>query len=270
MKTKPPTFTSGQLEAICKALADTETGLTGSEIGHSLEQIGVTDLEPIATKWKRLYAALADRQNRDGSGDRVLAFVHIALEPSRYAGNQQVFQLRRDAVNVPLAFCGLRYGEDGKFRRCEPAATLSEAETRANRLRALLEQRGVDAEVLSFCRAELLQDNYFHAVLEATKSVADKLRSMTGLSTDGAELAQQALGGANPPLRINELSTETQRGEQRGFCNLLVGMFGLFRNPMAHAPRSGWPMGEQDALDLLSLASYVHRRLRRAERHVIP
>ena len=33
-------------------------------------------------------------------------------------------------------------------------------------------------DVLAFCRAELLQQNYFHAVLEASKSVADKLRSL--------------------------------------------------------------------------------------------
>ena len=48
------------------------------------------------------------------------------------------------------------------------------------------------AEVLKFCRAELLEDNYFHAVLEATKSVADRLRGLSGLSEDGSELADQA------------------------------------------------------------------------------
>lgn len=263
---KPSAFSAGQLEAICKALADTHTGLTGSEIGHALRQIGVADQDQSATKWKRLFNALAQRQNADGSGERVLAFIHTALEPSRYAGNQPAFQARRGAVNVPLAFCGLQYAEDGRFRRCAPATTPSEAEARANRLRTVLSQRNVDPDVLIFCRAELLQDNYFHAVLEATKSVADKIRAMTGLTTDGAELVRQALGGTDPPLRINDFTTETQKGEQRGFCNLLIGMFGVFRNPTAHAPRKEWAIEEQDALDLLSLASYSHRRLRMAKR----
>ncbi len=261
-KSKPAPFSSGQLEAICKALAGTESGLSGSEIGHTLSQVGVADADRSATKWKRLFNALAARQIEDKSGDRVLAFIHASLQPSRYAGNQSVFDERRRAMNVALAFSGLQYGQDGKFRRCAATATLAEAEKRANRLRALMEQRNVDPDVLVFCRTELLQDNYFHAVLEATKSVAGKLRALTGLTSDGADLVQQALGGTDPLVRINDLSTETLRSEQRGFCNLLIGMFGMFRNPTAHAPRIDWPLGEEDALDLLSLVSLAHRRLR--------
>jgi Protein of unknown function (Hypoth_ymh) len=41
-----------------------------------------------------------------------------------------------------------------------------------------------------------------------------------------------------------------------------AGFFGTFRNPIAHAARIEWPMSEQDALDLLSLASYILRRLK--------
>jgi uncharacterized protein (TIGR02391 family) len=264
MTSRPPNFSAAQLEALCKALADTEKGLTGSEIGQILRQIHVNDVDPGLTKWKRLYNALAGRQNRDQSGDRVLAFIGAALNPARYAGQRDAFEHRRSAVNVPLAFYGLEYGADGKFYRCAPASTLGEAEERAHRLRAKLEQRNVEPEVLAFCRAELLQDNYFHAVLEATKSVAAKLRQMTGLGSDGATLVQDALGGGDPRVRINNFTTDTEKGEQRGFANLLVGLFGTFRNPTAHAPRLEWPMGEEDALDLLSLASYVHRRLKRA------
>jgi len=43
--------------------------------------------------------------------------------------------------------------------------------------------------------------------------------------------------------------------------NLLKGMFGTFRNVAAHAPKISWPIKEEDALDLLTLASYLHRRL---------
>ena len=57
-------------------------------------------------------------------------------------------------------------------------------------------------------------------------------------------------------LRINALASESHRSEQRGFATLLVDMFGTFRNPTAHAPRISWPMSEEDALDLFTLASY--------------
>ena len=261
---KPPRFTADQLEAIAKVLGDTHSGLTGSEIEYMLRRTGIRDVEPAMTKWKRIFNALVTRQNQDQNGDRTLAFINAALSPARYAGNEDLFQLRRRGVNVPLAFYGLEYTEEGKFKRCAPAATLTDAERRAHRLRIALEQRNVEPEVLEFCRAELLQDNYFHAVLEATKSVAAKIRTRTGLKSDGAELVQEALSGSSPRLCINTLQTKPEEGEQRGFVSLLTGLFGTFRNPVAHAPRIEWPVSESDALDLLSLASYVIRRLNNA------
>jgi len=114
---------------------------------------------------------------------------------------------------------------------------------------------------LAFCRAELLVDNYFHAVLEATKSVADKLRSRTGLADDGASLVDKAFAGDAPLVAINSLTTESEWSEQRGFANLIKGLFGMFRNPTAHAPRLQWSMAKNDAEDLLSTVSLVHRRL---------
>ncbi|EPU8175257.1 MULTISPECIES: TIGR02391 family protein [Enterobacterales] len=33
------------------------------------------------------------------------------------------------------------------------------------------------------------------------------------------------------------------------------------RNPLAHAPKTNWPMSELDALDILTLVSLIHRKL---------
>jgi Protein of unknown function (Hypoth_ymh) len=46
----------------------------------------------------------------------------------------------------------------------------------ASALRKALIEGKVHPDVLKFCRAELVVDNYFHAVFEAAKSVAEKLR----------------------------------------------------------------------------------------------
>jgi uncharacterized protein (TIGR02391 family) len=141
---------------------------------------------------------------------------------------------------------------------------------RFGRLHASLTNRGVHADVLLYCRAELLRENYFHAVFEATKSIAAKIRSLSGLTSDGAMLAQEAFGlpkdGSPPILTINDLKTDTDRGEQRGFTNLLIGFFGTVRNPLAHNPKIEWPMEETDALDILTMASLIHRKLDRARR----
>lgn len=62
-------------------------------------------------------------------------------------------------------------------------------------------------------------------------------------------------------LALNRLHTETERSEQTGLMNLMKGMFGTFRNVTAHAPRVSWVITEQDALDLLTIASLLHRRI---------
>jgi uncharacterized protein (TIGR02391 family) len=89
--------------------------------------------------------------------------------------------------------------------------------------------------------------------------LAIKIRDRTDLPTDGAELVDRAFGGELPLLAINSRQTESERSEQRGFANLLKGTFDTFRNPTAHAARIAWPLTEQDAVDLLSLVSYLHR-----------
>lgn len=121
--------------------------------------------------------------------------------------------------------------------------------------------RGVHEDVLRFCRSELLVDNYFHATLEAVKSIADKLRSRTGLDDDGATLVDRVFGGDQPMLVINQFTTKSERDEQKGFGNLLKGVIGMFRNPTAHEAKIKWEMAREDAEDLLTLASIIHRRI---------
>jgi len=95
-------FGSGDLEALCKVLADTDTGLTGNEIGHILAQIGVIDTDPTMTKWKRLYNALAENQNKRHDGNRVLSFIAKALQPTRYINNRDHYDLMLRSVNIVL------------------------------------------------------------------------------------------------------------------------------------------------------------------------
>ena len=76
--------------------------------------------------------------------------------------------------------------------------------------------------MLDFCRSELLEQNYFHAVLEASKSVAEKLRSRTGQEGDGAALVDAVCSaGSGPLLAFNDLSTKWEISEQKGLATLL-------------------------------------------------
>ncbi len=92
---------------------------------------------------------------------------------------------------------------------------MDEARARAGRLKAALENRNVHAEVLHYCRAELLDENYFHAVFESTKGVAERIRSLPGLTTDGSELVNRAFSTQNPILVLGSLATESEKSEQK-------------------------------------------------------
>lgn len=254
-------FEPAQLEAACKVLADTTSGLTGAEIGYILSDMPVEDPDPGITKWKRLFNALVRAQNKHQVGNHLIMFINRAMNPARYTQNPDLFTVRRDGLNVALAFAGFGVNEDGKVVRTARETTLAGATARAGRLRSVLESRATHPEVIKYCKAELLEDNYFHAVLEAVKGVAERIRQMSGLGSDGADLINQAFSVKSPIIKLNSLQTETELSEQKGITNLLVGVFGAIRNPTAHAPRVVWAMPEQDAIDVFAILSYVHRKL---------
>lgn len=256
-----PAIPEVQLRQICEHLAERSPALTGTQIGQLLQACRIEDAMQGATKRIRLFEALNRRQQQDRAGNNVGAFIEAAMSPVRFVGASDEYEVHRAGLNEVLAFSGLFLGEDGKLRISSPARTLDEASQRASELRTELTRRQVHADVLSFCRAELLQENYFHAVFEATKSVADKIRAKSGKSQDGAELVDIVFGLKAPLLAFNSLQTETERSEQTGLMNLLKGLFGTFRNTTAHAPKIKWRIDRQDAMDLLTLASLLHRRL---------
>jgi uncharacterized protein (TIGR02391 family) len=252
-----PTFDYTHLEQMARTIVD---AVTHAELSRLMVQCSIED-QGGGPRWERMLLALAARQQRDGCGNNVGAFVQAVMAPVRFVSNPDVFSSLRHRLNEVLAFSSLHLGEDGKLKGVPQATTLTEAQERAGRLRAELQRRQVHPDVLRFCKPELLGENFFHAILEATKSVADKIRSKTGLTSDASTLADAAFGGKPPRLAINRLVTASEQSEQSGFCNLLKGVFGVFRNQTAHEPKITKTYTEQDALDLLTLVSYLHRRI---------
>lgn len=246
------------LESICKILGDT---VSNPEIEKYLADSQLRNVSPVGTKWKRLYNSFVDYQNRNQISNSILKFIQTTLHPSRYIGKKEEFEAHRSNLNQVLSFIELELGEDAKFRPVVKSATISDAEKRATSLLSKLNDRNVHQDILAFCKAELLVDNYFHAVFEATKSVADKIRTITGLESDGSELVEEAFSIKNPLILINDLSNESEKSEHKGFGNFLKGFFGMFRNTTAHSPKIKWALNEQDAVDILSIASMCHRKL---------
>lgn len=252
------------VEGVADVLGDTATGLTGTQIGQLLVELNLPDPGDGITKRVRLRHALLTGQQRDQASNCVIAFIARAMAPVRYRNEPGLRTLRQDALDEVLVYEGLRVNDEGKVQWGQKASTLSEAARHANNLRAELRRRGTHPDVLRYCTAELLTKNTFHAMLEATKSVFDKLRDRTGLHGDGAPLVDAALAlgrSGTPRLAINSLATQTEKDEQTGLVNLIKGLSGMFRNPVAHDPRLHRTVTDDELLELLTTLSMIHRRL---------
>lgn len=247
----------GQIEGLAKVLG--ECG-SGSDIDRVLANHGLNDNSGQSTKWRRLYWLFLDIQRRDKCANQILGFIQAFLAPARFVGRNEEFEDHRGELNKVLAFSGIEYGSDGKFRKRQAVQTITEAEQRAKKIQAKFQGRRLHPEVLKYCRAELMQDNYFHAVFEATKGLAQRIRDMSKVTGDGASLVDQVFSTNQPILAFNALQTETEKSEHKGFATLLKGCFAAARNPRAHEPKILWK-GEDDAADYFSLISLLHRKL---------
>src|SRR5579864_6930602 len=125
-----PCFDAAQLEAACKVLGDTENGLKGTEIGYILREIGVPDPDPSLTKWKRLFNALGEAQNKYQVGNHLIMLVNRAMAPARYTDTPEAFHWRQDGLNVALAFAGYAVRDDGKVIHTTRETTVQGARAR--------------------------------------------------------------------------------------------------------------------------------------------
>lgn len=252
-------FTNAQITQLSHLFGDEI--MTGSEISRVLTRVGIQDNSGASTKWRRLEYAFTERQNCDRAGNAILRFIQEVLAPVNYVQNQDTFEDRRSRLNGILSFSGIQYRADGQFERITVAKTIDDAQKRVQSILPKLRQRGVHGRVLQYCTEELLKENYFHAVFEATKSLADRVRQMTNLEGDGTTLYDKAFSTSMPYLVLNKLQTESERSQQVGFCLMLKGINSMVRNVTAHTPKIKWIIEEDEAIDILTTISFLHKNL---------
>jgi uncharacterized protein (TIGR02391 family) len=252
-----PSFDPSTVEGIAKVLG--EAG-SGTDISRYFQTNGLLDDSEESTKWRRLNSVFLKSQKNTKSSNQILVFIKSFLCPSRFVEKRDEFEHHRSRLNLILILCGLEYGKDGEFRFISQSKTLDEAEARVLGVRNRLNSRSIHREVYKYCQPELMQENYFHAVFEACKGLFQRIRDLSGIQTDGANLIDKVFSVEKPFLAFNTLQTETEKSEQRGFAQLLKGCAGAIRNPLAHDPKLFW-QGETDAVDYLTLISMLHRKL---------
>ena len=251
-------FNRGQIEALSKALGDY---MTGSEITKLLCQCEIEDNSNQSTKWRRLDYSFIERQNQDQSPNAILRFVKEALQPVLFMNEKEKYEGFRTDVNQVLLTAGLEIQRDGTLRFTTVATTIDEVKRRTQNLERILRQRNVHECVLKYCKEELLQENYFHAVFEAAKSLSDRVREMTSLSSDGYKLFDEAFKINSPYLAVNKLQTSSEQNQQNGLHQMLSGITSMVRNVTAHEPKIKWIIDENDAVDILCTISFLHKQL---------
>jgi uncharacterized protein (TIGR02391 family) len=245
------------VEGIAKVVA--EIG-SGSDISRVISMMQWNDDSGQSTKWRRLEYVFEKQQRVDKSSKAIFAFIRNYFTPARFVNHEEDFEKYRLQLNLQLAFVGIEYGRDGQFLSVIRAKTISEAENRLRTLKSKMQGRSIHWQVSEYCTVELLHDDYFHAVFEATKGLAQRIRDMSGIDKDGAALVDLCFAVEHPILAFNSLQTETEQSEQKGFAQLIKGCFSAIRNPMAHEPKILWS-GEDAAVDYLTLISLLHRKL---------
>lgn len=270
------TLSEQDLRAICAVLADTDKGLSKTDLKSHLRSCRIDEVDDGSrninngmyyqvglNKRDWLYNCLASDINKNKSCTHVLQFIESVLSPISYTtkDKRDKYHWLLEETNKVLLLLGLQVGDDGKIREVAKATTLSQVDNRVNSLKKKLYDRSIHPEVVKYCEKDYLQKDYFDAVFEAAKGLAERVRQITGLNLDGGELFQTAFSTKDPYLFFNALRTKSEISEFTGLKELLEAIFHLVRNPAAHTPKIDWRVDEGKALDVLTLISFAHKYL---------
>lgn len=110
---------------------------------------------------------------------------------------------------------------------------------------------------------ELFDDGYFAlASFEAFKFLDKQVGKIAKSKKSGFKLMMEAFKDNSPLIQINELETESEIDEQKGYCFIFAGSTMAIRNPRGHEHSVEDSL--EACLDHLSLASLLLRRLEEA------
>lgn len=267
-------FTEQNLHNISAIIADTNRGLTKSELERHLRESRITLVSDESynngiyykvglNKRDWLYNCLANEINTTHSFNKVVKFIEIVMNPINYTKleKREKYQFILEELNKILLLLGYEIDSFGKLTEIVKANNLDEVDRRVNSLKKKLYDRNIHSEVTKYCINDYLRDDYFDTVFEATKGLAERVREISGLNSDGNELFQNAFATKNPYIILNMLATDSEKNEYNGLKELLIALFHLVRNPMAHTPKINWKQNENEALDILTIISFAHKYL---------
>lgn len=254
-------FDETALRSIAKILADAKD-ITHKEITRLLASSGIDEIGD-GNKPDRIYNALYSRQKQDCCWNNVLGFILKIINPKRY-NDEADFEKDREAINEKLSYEGIEINKQGEPQPVTKAKTISEAKERSKKIKQKIHGIAIHRDIIPFCEEEWLKENYFHAILEITKSVAERIRQISGCKSDGADLIAECFGlgkDKKPMLAFNTLQTPSEESEHKGFGDFCKGFFSMYRNPKAHNPKILEDTQLTAMAEVLVVATIIHNKL---------
>jgi len=268
-----PAIDPTYLTMICDALTELDSMVTDGELGALLVGSGVKDIFPNSTRHRRVLSALSAQQDRDGNSDSVATFLRRTAFHIQKRRGEEAFQKFKDKMCEVLTFAGYQMDSDGNLVTQDAGRMFyasADAERRAQSLNQAVKARRLHPDLLIAVRPEYMSESgYFRVLLEADRLLLEKLKARSGVGADGPAVAEQALAfpwQGVPVLTINAFATEIDRAEQFSFMCMLKALFLMFQDEATGNFRTPWKMSLEDALDLLALISFFHRKIDLARR----
>lgn len=259
MTEKHPILSANILEGISKIL----DGYTNSQIDQALRSVGIVIVDPIGTKWKRLFNAFANYQNTHKCCNAILNFCIKYFDPVRFVnGQNDSYTSQLTEFNRIMLFAGWQISKNGKLQRRRAAMTIAEVNERIKDFKAELNSRNAHSKIFYYCTPEIFSEDYFHLVEEAIKGLFDRIRELALLNSgDGQRLIDDVFSSSEPIIIINNFQTDSEKSEHKGFANMMKALYSMVRNPTAHSAKIKWSINKVDTLDILGTVSYCHRKL---------
>lgn len=131
-------------------------------------------------------------KKKSNSLNHIYSFIEKALNPVMFTNESQrdFYNYLFEEVNKILLLAGIEMTKEGKLKEVVKAKTLDEVDRRVDELSKHLYSRAIHSEVKKYCIKDYLRKDYYDAVFEAAKGLAERVRIITGLTTDGSELFQ--------------------------------------------------------------------------------
>jgi uncharacterized protein (TIGR02391 family) len=252
-------FKPAALERIARIIGNRYTGV---QLAEFFKKAGFPHYshDGRSTKWVFVYGILQEIQSGNNGLTNVMRIIEQLCEPQEYFGIAAAYESVLKEVNEVLNLYGLIVKKNGKIAATDKTDTilLSHEDEDAK----LFDSRSFHPEIEKHGQSLFLQRQYFHAVFECCKAFDKYVREKSKLDQlSGAGLMGTAFSLEKGRLRLNALQTQTERDEQEGLKHLCMGLVNAIRNPGGHEPALDRPMTREDALDILSLISFLYRQV---------